>query len=119
MGGPVEPVSDERVELRIRVAREFADWLRERLGEIVLDVRVFGSTARGEVHEESDVDVFFLISRPLTLEEELDVAGKSFDLLMETDVFLQWIDQTKERWERPLTQVTGLAQAVKEEGVSV
>lgn len=111
--------SDQAVELRMRVAREFADWLRKELGEIVLDVRVFGSTARGEVHEESDVDVFFLISRPLKLDEELDVAGKSFDLLMETDVFLQWVDQTKERWEKPLTQATGLAQAVKEECIAV
>lgn len=112
-------MADEAVELRMRVAREFADWLREKFGDVILDVRVFGSTARGHVHEESDVDVFFLISRPLELEEELEVAGKSFDLLMETDVFLQWVDLTEERWERPLTQATGLAQSVKEEGIAV
>lgn len=112
-------MGDERVELRMRVAREFADWLREELGDIVLDVRVFGSTARGDVHDESDVDVFFLVSRPLTLAEELEVAGKSFDLLMATDVFLQWVDQTLERWQTPLIQATGLAQAVEEEGVAV
>ena len=65
------------------------------------------------------MDVFFLVSRPLSLDEELEVAGKSFDLLMETGVFLQWVDQTRERWQTPLMQATGLAQAVKEEGVAV
>ena len=44
-------MAEDPVELRMRVAREFADWLREELGDVVLDVRVFGSTARGDVHE--------------------------------------------------------------------
>ncbi len=112
-------VAEDAVELRMRVAREFADWLREELGEIVLDARVFGSTARGDVHDESDVDVFFLISRPLTLDEELEVAGKMLDLLMEPDVFIQWFDLTQERWEEPITQAGGLAKAVRTEGVAV
>ncbi len=112
-------MADEQVELRMSVAREFADWLREELGDIVLDVRVFGSTARGEVHEESDVDVFILLSRRLTMDERLELAGKMFDLLMDTDIFIQWVEQTEERWETPLMQATGLARAVKEEGVAL
>jgi predicted nucleotidyltransferase len=112
-------VTDRQVELRMRVAREFADWLREELGEIVLDVRVFGSTARGEVHEDSDVDVFILVSRPLTLDEELALAGKMVDLLMETSLFVQWVDRTQERWETPVAQATGLARAIREQGVPV
>ena len=112
-------MADEAVELRLRVAREFADCLREELGDIVLDVRVFGSTARGEVHEESDVDVFVLLTRRLTMDERLELGGKMFDLLMEKDVFVQWVEQTQERWETPLMQATGLAKAVREDGVAV
>ena len=112
-------MANELVEQRMRVAREFADWLREQLGEVVLDVRVFGSTARGDAHEESDVDVFFLVSRKLTTEEELEVAGKMFDLLMETDLFIQWVELTEDRWESPLMQATGLARAVEREGIAV
>ncbi|NLO05272.1 MAG: nucleotidyltransferase domain-containing protein [candidate division WS1 bacterium] len=107
------------VEARMRVAREFAEWLREELGDIVLDIRVFGSTARGDVHEESDVDVFFLVSRPLTMDEKLEVAGKMFDLLMETDIFVQWVEQTQERWETPLVRESGFGRAVRQEGVPV
>ncbi|MFO8082376.1 MAG: nucleotidyltransferase domain-containing protein [Armatimonadota bacterium] len=115
----MKPVSDEGVELRMRVAREFAEWLREELGEIVLDVRVFGSTARGDVHEESDVDVFILVSRPLSTEERLELGGKSFDILMETNIFVQWVEQTLERWERPLIHNSAFGRAVRGEGVPV
>ncbi|MGD9497780.1 MAG: nucleotidyltransferase domain-containing protein [Armatimonadota bacterium] len=37
--------------------------MRERLGEVVLAVHVFGSVARGDATEESDVDVFLLPTR--------------------------------------------------------
>jgi predicted nucleotidyltransferase len=112
-------VTDRQVELRMRVAREFADWLREELGEIVLDVRVFGSTARGDVHEESDVDVFILVARKLTMDERLRIAGEMFDVLMETDIFIQWVEQTKARWETPFIRESGLGRAVTDEGVPV
>ena len=112
-------MADDPVEQRMCVAREFADWLRAELGDIVLDVRVFGSTARGEVHDESDVDVFLLVSRPLTMDEKLEVAGKMFDLLMETDIFVQWLEQTEKQWETPMVRESGLGRAVRQEGVPV
>lgn len=40
-----------------RAARQFADALRGRYGEDLVDVRLFGSCARGEMREDSDVDV--------------------------------------------------------------
>jgi len=109
----------EIIERRMQVAREFASWVRERLGDVVLAARVFGSVARGDATEESDVDVFLLLSRKLTFEEELDVAGRGFDLLMETGVFVQWVDETHERWRTPVIHGSGLARAVRSEGVAV
>lgn len=41
----------------------FASGLRERFGERLAEVRLFGSYARGEAHEESDVDCLVLIDR--------------------------------------------------------
>src|SRR5690606_38370813 len=41
----------------LAAAREFGRRLRARFGSRVVDLRLFGSTARGEAHEESDVDI--------------------------------------------------------------
>jgi predicted nucleotidyltransferase len=54
-----------------RVALEYARRLRERFGGRVVDVRLFGSFARGEPHDESDIDVLVLI-RDLTRAEKIE-----------------------------------------------
>ncbi len=107
------------IERRMQVACEFVSWARERFGDIVLDVRVFGSVARGDADEESAVDVFLLVTRRLTFDEKLEMAGKSFDLLMDTEIFLQYVTETLERWQTPMIHGSGLARAVRSEGVPV
>ena len=44
-------------------AGRFAEELRKRYGQAVLDVRLFGSFARGEADEDSDVDVAVVLER--------------------------------------------------------
>lgn len=44
-----------------RAARRFAGVLRERYGDVLVDVRLFGSCARGEMREDSDVDVLVVL----------------------------------------------------------
>lgn len=39
------------------VARAYAVRLRDRFGARFVDARLFGSAARGELHEDSDIDV--------------------------------------------------------------
>jgi uncharacterized protein len=73
--------SRERFELPPWVAaelRRFASSVRERFAERVSEIVLFGSYARGDVHEESDVDVLVLIdglAHP-ELREVIDLATK-------------------------------------------
>jgi len=62
------------------VVGELARRCRERFGERVLDVRLFGSWARGEARADSDVDVFVLLEGADRQEERvlLDVAADIF-----------------------------------------
>jgi len=85
----------------------FAGELRRRFGESVIDVRLFGSFARGEADEESDVDVAVVLKRAdwNTRREVIDLAtdvGLSVELLISPTIFDH---ETYERWreqERPL-----------------
>lgn len=45
------------------VVAEFARELRQRYGEAVHEVRLFGSFARGGAHEDSDVDVAVVLDQ--------------------------------------------------------
>jgi hypothetical protein len=57
---------------------EFHRRLRARFGDRVRHVRLFGSYARGEAHEESDIDIIALV-RDLTWQEK----GESVDIATE------------------------------------
>ncbi len=72
----------ERAALEI-----FLAGVRERLGDILLEARLFGSRARGDGNDESDVDVALVVTelnRPLR-NEILDLA---YDIGLEHGVLL-------------------------------
>lgn len=66
---------------------EFAFWLRERFGSRVRELCLFGSRARSEAHEESDVDVLVSIVE-LTSSERREIARQSGDALTRWGVLL-------------------------------
>ncbi|NJE54991.1 nucleotidyltransferase family protein [Thermococcus sp. 21S9] len=53
----------------LEILREVKEKLIEILGDDLVDVILFGSYARGEAKEDSDVDVIVMVKRRLTLEE--------------------------------------------------
>ncbi len=73
---------DRQQELDIRLTPNeraslaaFVDRLRQRYGDNLLRVRLFGSKARGDAHEESDFDLLVVLRMTLlqfiALENEL------------------------------------------------
>ena len=90
-----------------RALTEFRDRLARRFGTDLLDVRLFGSFARGEADEESDVDVFVLLRTAGWAERRavLDAAGDLFyerDLLISPTIFDAARYEAWRREERPL-----------------
>lgn len=63
------------------VSREFARLLRQRLGEQIEQVILFGSRARGEAEEDSDFDFLVVVDRfSEVLENQvLDLAYEMLD----------------------------------------
>jgi len=57
------------------VVRSFVRELREKLGDELVSVRLFGSKARGDFHADSDIDLFVLVR-----EKTPEVKGRVRDL---------------------------------------
>lgn len=99
-----------------RAARRFADALRERYGEALLDVRLFGSCARGEMREDSDVDVAVVL-RAVDRRTKRDVIDLASSIGLEHDVLLSPTVLDRETFERWRAQERLLVLDIEREGL--
>jgi len=99
-----------------RTAAELKARLARRFGADLLAVRLFGSHARGEADEESDVDVFVLLREAGWKErrEVLDIAG---DLFAETGLLVSPTVFDAARYELFRRQERPLAMDIEREGI--
>jgi predicted nucleotidyltransferase len=68
--------------LEQQVAVEFARRVRERMGGRIRDMRIYGSRARREAREDSDLDILVLLDKaPLSDRNEISDIGT--DLMIE------------------------------------
>jgi len=68
--------------LEQQVAVEFARRVRERMGGRIRDMRIYGSRARREAREDSDLDILVLMDKaPLSDRNEISDIGT--DLMIE------------------------------------
>lgn len=83
--------------------RAFTDELVRREGARFRSAFLFGSYARGEDREESDVDVAVILSdMPASLiDTKLALADIAYDVLLETGVLIQPLPLLLDEWEHP------------------
>lgn len=98
------------------VVEELHARLDARFGERVLDVRRFGSCARGESTEGSDVDVFVLL-RQMTWSDKKAVLDAAADLWTESGLFVSPTVFDVERWERLRRERRALALDIERDGI--
>jgi len=71
--------------LEQRAACEFARAVRECLAHRVLDIRVFGSRARGESRPDSDLDILVLLDE-VSLGDRNEISDLGSDLLLSMEL---------------------------------
>ncbi len=83
----------------------------------MIEVRLFGSYARGEAHTESDVDVAVIIDDPLTHAERVWPMGLAGELLLHHDLVISPIVLAKSELELLQRREDALASDLAAQGI--
>jgi predicted nucleotidyltransferase len=82
-------------------------------------VILFGSKARGDCDEHSDIDLLLITSRSLHWKEEKAVVGALFDIGMEYDVIFSPLFASGDEWEGGIFTEFPIYQEVTRDGTIV
>ena len=99
--------------------KKIAEELKRRIIEKykLQDIRIFGSSARGEQREDSDIDILLLTSRPIDWREREAIIDALFDIEMAYDVLISILVKTSTEWENGVCTVSPVHQEISKEGV--
>lgn len=96
------------------LADEFARYLKAKYGDRIVQIVLFGSVARGDAREDSDVDLL-VVAEGDWFELQKEVAGDTVDWLLRSGVYLSTKVFTPEDFAR--LQGRGFGRHVSAEGI--
>jgi predicted nucleotidyltransferase len=96
----------------------FTTRVRTVLADALVKMRLFGSKARGDATQESDIDVLVVVSR-IEPEVERQVCDAAFAASLEHDVLIAPVLVSRARYEDAVRRISDLAVAVEREGISL
>jgi predicted nucleotidyltransferase len=96
--------------------REYRAQLHAEFGERIVDVIVFGSVARGEAHEDSDVDVLVLLDAATFDERKraIDIGGR---IALDHRLPLSPVVFTRTEWQELADRERRFVREVEADGV--
>lgn len=94
-------------ELRQRLADEFA----------VSEVILYGSVARGEAVEESDIDLLIVTSQPLSRTARHEITDAVFEVNLRYSTNFSTLVVDRASWESGLISALPIREAILREGV--
>lgn len=101
-----------------KILGDFKKALLEKFGDRVVDVRLFGSRARGAGDDESDLDVLVLIENP-TRAEKNHILDTACDMWLASDIMLSPLVMSREHFQMLIDRERLLAREIQKEGISL
>lgn len=92
-------MSVQATRRRERSFEEFARKLADALGEQIHEIILYGSTARGEATETSDVDVLVILEETPKENHRTVISTLAFEVGLDYDVAISYHLQSKERFD--------------------
>ncbi len=83
----------------------------------VKEVILFGSKARGDDSEESDIDLLLLTMKPLHWKERQSIIHALFDIEIAYEVVISILDTTVSEWENGIFTIFPIHQDIMRDGV--
>jgi predicted nucleotidyltransferase len=113
----VSPVALEEVLARLKPedrqgVEEFRDSVRRHFGPRLRDLRLFGSKARGDDHEESDIDVLVLLDGCESRDRDA-----VWDLATSVSFTLMPVISDFEAYHAPRSRASGFYEELRRESV--
>lgn len=89
------------IQTELRTIARIVSWmLKSRFRDAVVDVMLFGSAARGEAEEGSDVDLLVVINDNVNESEiERELGDLTYDMMLATGRFVQLLIYRKSEFE--------------------
>ena len=100
------------------VARRFAEDVKKRLGESVKEIILFGSVARGDYGENSDVDVLIVVEGD-AWEAQKKASDVAVDYIIEYGVYVSAKVISVEEFELMKNLNTAFYRNIQREGVLI
>ena len=120
MGLTTNDILDETLKREERAAlEEFARRVRARFADRVAMIRLFGSRARGDFHEDSDIDAMVVLRGPAGWPERQEVIRIAADVGLAGPGYVDIMPKTiaEDEFRRLLREEWRIALDVEREGI--
>ena len=98
--------------------KELKEQLINKFGGKV-ELYLYGSIARGDYNDDSDVDVLILLDRKVDTKIEEEIVGIALDVELEYEIVFGLIIHSFEFWDSGLARVMPLHENIDKEGILV